>query len=197
MAFTYTSLKTNIADFLNRDDLTAKLATFIELGEARINRDLRHWQMEARSEATFDDRYEDVPSDWLEVVRITIGEQYPVTLVSQAVMQQKRGHDNTAGRPQHYTLSNGQIEFWPTPDASYEGSMIYFAQIAELSDSNTSNWLLSQNPDIYLYSALIHTAPYLAEDQRLIWAGLYGEAMDKLNEKSDSGRWSGSGLVMR
>ena len=50
MALTnYTGLKTSIADFLNRDDLTAVIPDFIALAESQINRDIRHWKMEART----------------------------------------------------------------------------------------------------------------------------------------------------
>ena len=50
MALTnYTGLKASIADFLNRDDLTSVIPDFVALAEAQINRDVRHWRMEARS----------------------------------------------------------------------------------------------------------------------------------------------------
>ena len=50
MALTnYTGLKASIADFINRDDLTSVIPDFISLAEAQINRDIRHWKMEARS----------------------------------------------------------------------------------------------------------------------------------------------------
>ncbi|MBL4757425.1 MAG: hypothetical protein JKY32_07260 [Rhizobiales bacterium] len=201
MAFTFTTLKTNIADFLNRDDLTAVIPVFIELAEARINRDLRHWQMESRSETTFDERYEDLPDDWVETIRITVDDKFEVTLVSQAKMQELRQHDDSGGRPRHYTFSTGQVEFWPSPDSSYSGSMIYVATIDALSNTNPdagTNWLLETSPDVYLYGSLLHSAPYLAEDPRIqIWAGLYQEAMTTLNNTSDAAKWSGVGLVMR
>ena len=38
----FTELKSSIADFLNRDDLTAVIPTFIKLAEADMNRKLRH-----------------------------------------------------------------------------------------------------------------------------------------------------------
>ena len=37
---TYTNLKTSIADWLNRSDLTAVIPDFITLAEAQMNRDL-------------------------------------------------------------------------------------------------------------------------------------------------------------
>ena len=44
MALTnYSELKSSIADFLNRDDLTSVIPTFISLAEAQFARDLRHY----------------------------------------------------------------------------------------------------------------------------------------------------------
>ena len=61
----YTGLKASIADFLNRDDLTAVIPDFITLAEAQINRDIRHFKMEARSsgQQSSGDEYMQVPSD--------------------------------------------------------------------------------------------------------------------------------------
>ncbi len=37
---TYSGLKTTIADYLNRDDLTSAIPSFITLAEAKFNRKL-------------------------------------------------------------------------------------------------------------------------------------------------------------
>jgi hypothetical protein len=76
--------------------------------------------------------------------------------------------------------------------------LLYLAKIPALSDSNTSNWLLSEAPDVYLYGSLVHSAPYLQEDDRLgVWAQLYGAAVERVVELSDKAKWSGSGLKMK
>ena len=63
----YTGLKASIADFLNRDDLTAVIPDFITLAEAQINRDVRHFKMEARSsgQQSANDEYMQTPADWI------------------------------------------------------------------------------------------------------------------------------------
>ena len=76
--------------------------------------------------------------------------------------------------------------------------MLYFADIPNLSDVTTSNWLLSKAPDVYLYGSLLHSAPYLVEDARVnVWAQLYGAAVSRLNEESEAARMSGSGLTLK
>jgi hypothetical protein len=64
----FTELKSSIADFLNRDDLTSTIPSFIALAEADLNRQLRHWRMEKRATANLDTQYTAFPDDFLESI---------------------------------------------------------------------------------------------------------------------------------
>jgi hypothetical protein len=198
---TYAQLKDTIADFLLRDDLTAAIPTFIRLAEARIDRDLRHWRQEKRSVAQLDTQYSAIPADFLRPIRLQItdlptGEVAPI---STAQMLQLRGDRNDrVGRPTNYALTAGSIELYPTPDNTYNASLVYYGRIDALSDSNTTNWLLTEAPDAYLYGALIHSAPYLKDDPRItVWGTLYTVAIDTLNTTSEDAKFGGTGLVMK
>ena len=65
----YTTLKSTIADYLNRSDLTSIIPTFISLAEANFQRNVKHWKMHKRAEATLDTEFTAVPSDYLEAIR--------------------------------------------------------------------------------------------------------------------------------
>ena len=45
---TYTDLQSSVADWLNRSDLSAVIPTFIQLAEAKFNRELRTRDMLTR-----------------------------------------------------------------------------------------------------------------------------------------------------
>mgnify|MGYP003634270715 FL=1 len=198
---TYAELQTSIANWLNRDDLTAVIPDFISLTEAGINRDLRHYRMINRVDATLDSRYVQMPTDWMETVRfsITSGNTYKIELVSRDDMLEYR--QNTAdvsGRPRFYANIGDTIEVFPTPDAEYQMQLQYYAKTPALSNTNTANWLLTAAPDIYLYGALVQSAPYLNDDARIqTWAALYQSVLDSLQKASDDTRFAGSGLRMR
>ena len=199
----YSNLQTTIADFLNRDDLTAVIPTFIQLAEAQMNRDLRHWRMEVRAsgQQSAGDAYMQIPSDWIETIRfhITDGGTSPLDLMSRKAIEDKRaGNENMSGTPRYYTHADSQFELYPTPNEQTNTELLYFAKIPSLSASNTTNWLLEDAPDVYLYGALLHSAPYLAEDERVgVWAQLYGASVQRLNDSSDDARMSGSGLTLK
>jgi hypothetical protein len=198
---TYTDLKTSIASWLNRDDLTSVIPDFISLAEAGINRDLRHYKMIERADATLDSRYVQLPADWMETVRfsITSGNTYRLELVSRDDMLEYRQKTaNTSGRPKFYANIGDTIEVFPTPDADYTMQLQYYSKTPALSDSNASNWLLLDAPDVYLYGTLIQSAPYLQDDARTqTWAALYAAALQSLQKASDDTRFAGSGLRMR
>lgn len=198
---TYATLKTAIADFLNRDDLTSVVPTFIALAEADIQRKVRHWRMETRSTAQLDTQFSAIPSDWLETIRfyLTTGETSRLELISQAqLLDRKQADGNLSGTPAYYAMTGAQFELYPVPDGTYAGELLYFAKVPALSDSATTNWLLTNAPDAYLYGALIHSAPYLKDDARIqVWAALYQSAIDSLNDSSNDARHSGTGLRMK
>jgi len=199
---TYTALKASIADFLNRDDLTSVIPDFIALAEAQINRDIRHWKMEARSsgQQSSGDEYMQIPADWVETIRLhlTGTGTSVVNLVSRDAMADKRQADEDAsGTPRMYTHADGQFQLYPTPSTDTDFELLYYQKLPSLS-SNSDNWLLLEAPDVYLYGALLHSAPYLAEDQRVaVWAQMYGASIQRLNEASDNARFSGSGLKLK
>ena len=98
---TYDELQTSIAEFLNRDDLTATIPTFISLAEADLNRRIRHWRMEKRENAILDTQYSALPADFLEVIRfyITSNNTQPLELISQSELLDRKSVSYT-----HLTL---------------------------------------------------------------------------------------------
>lgn len=198
---TYSELQSAVADFLNRDDLASAVPTFIRLAEARFSRDMRHWRMETRSTAELDTQYSAIPADFLQPIRLQITDAptSEVAPISTAQMLQLRGDRNDrVGRPTNYALTAGGIELYPTPDLTYNASLVYYARIPALSASNTTNWLLNEAPDVYLYGALVHSAPYLKDDARIqIWEALLAQGINNLNTSSADAKYGGSGLVMK
>jgi hypothetical protein len=200
---TYNALKSSIADFLNRDDLTSVIEDFITLAESQINRDVRHMKMEARANGQQDanDEYMQIPSDWVETIRLHLTRTGTtvLNLISRDAMADKRAaNENMAGTPSAYTHADSQFQLYPTPNATTDFELLYYQKLPALSSSNADNWLLLEAPDVYLYGALLHSAPYLAEDERVgVWAQMYAAAIQRLNQVSEDAMFSGSGLTLK
>ena len=197
---TYAELKSTIADYLNRTDLTAIIPTFISLAEANFQRNVRHWRMHKRAEATLETEFSAVPSDYLEAVRWHISTAPPSVIEYASpveIMKKKTETNNNSGRPELFALVNSEFQVFPTPNQAYSSELLYYSKVPILSDSNTSNWLLEDHPDLYLYASLQASAPYLMQDERItLWNELYLSATQNLIASSETARSSGS-LRMR
>jgi hypothetical protein len=181
-----------------RQDLTAVIPTFIDLAEARFNREMRVRRMIATATLTLTDGKATLPSDWLESrnVRYVDDPYRSLEYVTLEAADDIRETLTTA--TDQFTIRGDQIEFIAAPDDGTEIELTYYAEIPALSDSNTTNWLSTRWPDVYLYGALMHSAPYLKDDERVaVWAGLHDRALEEIRMEDHKAQWSGSTLKIR
>jgi hypothetical protein len=194
----YAQLQSNIADFLNRTDLTAVIPTFIGLAEAQMERALRVRQMVGRSTAPIDTQYSSLPADFLEAKTFKITSARPIQPIEYVTPEQMDDLDQLSasapGIPKYFTIIGNQIRVSPVPDATYTAELVYTARLDKLSNTTTTNWLLASSPDAYLYGALMQAAPYLKDDERLtVWATLYNTAVEAIKVADQNA--SSSGLI--
>jgi hypothetical protein len=196
----FTTLVSTVADYLNRQDLSAQIPTFIQLAEADMNSRLRCREMIVRATTTNDDEYVRLPIDFLEGINLQIvGGQSPlryITLDEADMVNARQGYN----APTFYSLMNGAIELVPPPatGVDVEIEMVYYGKITALSESNQTNWLLLKAPDVYLYGALVHAAPFLMDDQRIsVFGSFYSQRVEAINDESQKSLHSGSPLVAR
>jgi hypothetical protein len=196
---TFAGLKATIADYLNRDDLTAIIPSFITIAEAKFNRKLRTRQMIKRANGQIDSAFFAYPSDWLQAKEFQLNTNPIVRLqfVTEAYGDELKANRYVSiGQPAYYTITGTQLEFIPAPDATYSAELTYYAKIPALSDSNTSNWLLAYAPDLYLYGALLEAAPYLKDDERLaVWSQMYINSLGDIEVADQRASVSSTPLV--
>ena len=201
---TYAQLQTEIANWLDRTDLTATIPTFIELAEANFNRVIRQPDMITKDDSfSISGRYTTLPTDTLEIVRIVL-DLTPVIVLEYMTpeeLSERRVSLTGGGKPYYFTTVGGstnQLEVLRSPDSTYTASIIYYTRIAALSDAATTNWLLTSHPDIYLYGALVEAEPYLKNDDRMpMWTSRLDKALNDLRLQGQRERHTASGLRMR
>lgn len=203
MAITnYSTLQTSIGDWLNRSDLTSVIPDFITMAEAQFNRVLRHRKMVERATATLDSEYSAMPGDWLESIRYQLNTN-PITVMEFVSPDQAavlKGAYSTSGKPIFYSQIGQQFQVIPAPDSgsAYTGELTYYAKIPALSAGNTTNWLLTDSPDIYLYGSLLQAAPYLQDDNRIaVWGAIHAKLLEDLKVSNERSRMATSSLRMR
>ena len=201
---TYAQLQTEIANWLDRTDLTATIPTFIELAEANFNRVIRQPDMITKDDSfSISGRYTTLPTDTLEIVRIVL-DLTPVVVLEYMTpeeLSERRVSLTGGGKPYYFTTVGGstnQLEVLRSPDSTYTASIIYYTRIAALSDAATTNWLLTSHPDIYLYGALVEAEPYLKNDERMpMWTSRLDKALNDLRLQGQRERHTASSLRMR
>ncbi|CAB4152112.1 hypothetical protein UFOVP588_50 [uncultured Caudovirales phage] len=198
---TYAELKTSVGDWLNRTDLATAISDFVSLAEAQIERQLRTRQMIVRATASIGTEYSAVPADFLETKSLKLNTN-PVTALQFETVDSLDSLSNTtylsSGKPLYFSIVGGQIRVLPIPDGEYTAELVYYAKLAKLSNTNTTNWLLTQAPDVYLYGSLLQAAPYLQDDARIpVWSSLYQAGLDQLQIADDRGSTSGGALMAR
>jgi hypothetical protein len=184
MLATYAELQAEIADTLHRDDLAAKIPSFIALFERRANRHLNHPQQEITADLTLlaSTREITLPTDLLEIedAVIYIG-NVPTPLQGTTGKFIDRTMPVTS-IPTYYTLSNGKMMFGVTANADYT-IRIRYVKKWDLATDNT-NWLLDNHPDLYLYGSLAASAPFIGEDDRIaLWAQLATDAIAEVKHQ--------------
>jgi hypothetical protein len=198
---TYTELKSAISDWLNRDDLTSVIPTFITLAEAGMERVLRTRHMLNRSTASIDTQYSAFPADFLEVRSVKLTSVAPIQPMEFQTMEAMDGLDaksSAGGKPMYYSVVGNQLRVHPVPAGTYTAELAYYAKLDKLSDSVSTNWLLTQSPDAYLYGALMQAAPYLKDDERVpVWTTLYAAAVQAIQTADERAATAGGVLKTR
>jgi hypothetical protein len=182
---TYANLQTAIGTHLNRTDLATYAPDFIKLAEAKFSRDPRLRYLVKADISVAADGYA-LPAGFKELVSLYFdGETYygPLVVVSPNELAHHKGRLGDSGVPQKVAIvgtANPTLRFAPEPNQTFDFKLIYNSTLRgqELSDSNTSNWLLDLAPDIYLYGALIEAEAFLQEDQRIaLWKAMLEESL--------------------
>ena len=201
---TVAELKTAVANWLNRSDLTSRIPEFISLTEAQLNRLLRTREMLVRSTASASGQYISIPTDYLEMMNIELTSTSPpkrlIYITSDRSDDYREQQNNKTGTPSYYTIEGDSIQLLPTPDATYTLQLNYYKDIPALSGlaDSGNNWLLANHPDIYLYGTLLQSAPYLMDPQSVgTWGTLYMQSMQELQSADEKSRFSGGTLNMR
>jgi hypothetical protein len=197
---TYSELQSTIADWLNRDDLTSVIPSFITLAETQFNRQFRSPDMVTRATVTIDEEYEDRPSDWLETIRYQVTTN-PITVMEfvtpeEAIIQKTKF--STTGTPLFFSTVGTQFQHIPAPSTTFTGELVYYGKIPALANDNTTNWLLTSNPDLYLYGSLVQASPYLKEDERIsVWVSIYDRLAEDFRVSNERARTGSSRLATR
>jgi hypothetical protein len=196
---TFAELKTATANWLDRSDLTSRIPEFIVLAEARFNRILRIRDMETVSTSistVAGTREYSLPTNFVQMKEFHLTTD-PLTSLSYITpeMMTRMQAGSTKAKPQVFTIIADNVRLGPNPDAVYTTSMLYYKKFTALSDAATTNDMLTNNPDVYLYGTLLEAEPFIMNDERVaLWATAFRQSVDDIQFQDNKDRHSGSHL---
>lgn len=193
------TLKTEIASYLARADLTDHIPGFITLCEDRIAHDLRIPAMETTEDLTIDQQFIAKPTGYLEGRRIYLATN-PVTKVEFMSTNNfwAKFVSSLTGRPSVFTAEGSNLVFGPAPDATYTGKILFYKRLTALASDADTNWVLQNARGLYLYGALLEAQPFIRNDPRIAtWAAMWDNTLDRVQRAADREQHSGGTLVMQ
>lgn len=208
---TYSDLLSELQDwFFGRNDIAAKLPTFLRLFEADANGNLFCRQMENFVTTTIDTTQTNcelvsLPVDYQTMRRIRIvnsnnpGQKATLKYATPGQIDDWRDENDDPCQPVFYTIWGGTCELYPTPDQDYPVNMIYRANLPPLDPiTNTTNWLLQTAPDLYLNGTLLQAEPWLMNDERIpTWKANVQGGYARLNSLSEKATMGSGPLIIR
>jgi len=197
----YSDLKTSVANYLARTDLTDQIPDFIRLAEYRMRREVRIRQMlkSATTVTVSGDATVEMPTDFLEARDFVVvgNPTQPLSYVSPSALS-RNAISSTTGKPTEYTILASEFQLSPVPSSVYTLQVLYYAAPTLLSDENASNVFMANVPDMLLYASLIEAEPYLMNDARLqTWIAMYERASASVTKSDESGQYSGVPLSIK
>lgn len=196
---TYSDLKTAVANWLNRTNLTSYIPNLIALGEARVYRELRIRAMETALSSTIASGVIAVPSTYVEM-KYAYVDGSPTQILTRktaAWILENYPTRSSDGKPKFFAQDAGNFIFGPYPDSAYTIKGTYYQRLTALSDSNTTNWFTTNAPGILLFAALLEAEVFIKNDPRIeLWATKYEQEKEGIEREERAEQFSGSPLTM-
>lgn len=186
---TYSELQSAIASWAHRADLTSIIPDFIRFAENRLYDELllKNSETEAALTASIGSNAITLPSNYISPIKVWVvvdSERYEL---HPALPQEFDGDDDNT-QPQYWAIDGANLVFDVTCDQAYT---VYFRYIAKanLSDSATTNYLLTRRPDLYLAACMVECGRYVRDPlMRDEWEAKYRQAKTELKAAENRAR---------
>jgi len=190
----FANLKTAVLAWSDRSDLTSYATDFVTLCDIRIRKALsglalRPREMETTTDITPSSGVCTLPSDFMAIKRVQARTSSPRRLEYRTQDWLDEAYpDGASGTPIFYTIMGttpGTSTLRMYPLTTSDIRVTYYAYPAVLSDSNTTNWLLTKYPDVYLYGTLTELEIFAGNDAGAQkWLGFFGGAVQSLADSA-------------
>lgn len=189
MAFdSYNDLVAEIAEELDRDDLSSTIPKWVARAETYLSKKVRLVDGEQTVTDNFvpSQDYIDLPAGFKRPIQFEIPVNSlvrQVNIVSWDKWSDVRSNISGNTYPLAAAYLGRRMYLAPTPKTANEYRLIYYGKPAPLATAGTND-LLEMGGDALYYTALVYSAPFLADDERLpVWINLRDDAVRDLKRE--------------
>lgn len=192
---TLSDLVAEIRDEMDDDAYAAdKIYRAIGRAEAVFNRDLRCPRMETEYQFAVTNEATDLPTDFLQLRSVYQEGSPDNPLMSYSPASLRQTYRGQAGTPRGYALENRRLVLGPVGETTL--TLLYFARIPSLTESNPSNWLLDEHPDLYLHQVLANLFNKTGDSERAaLNLNIASGLIESINASGKKNRWGAGPLV--
>lgn len=181
----YLDLRFAVGDHVSNRNLSDVMPRLVQQAESYLNKELRCRQQVTYATLTFENGAAPLPADFLEMIMVFDGFNNPMR-ATQLADQRRLGSQWSK-----YSIDGSNIYI-----NGYSGTrdIQYYAKLATLTAGpTTSNWLLAESSDVYLYAVALEAAKFLKDvDLAAATKTLLDGAMAELRTSDERARWSNS-----
>lgn len=185
-AMTYTSLKSDISQYAERNDtpFTTQIPNFIALAENRLAIEVKPLGFLRVVTGTLNSNTMAKPARWRRTNSFSVVVNGERRYLFERSYEYCRTYapDATPGVPRYY--ANYDYEHFyiaPTPDMGYNFELAYYERPTPLSDEQQTSWTTQYAPQLLLYASLLEAQPFLKMPERIAeFQALYDRALQAL-----------------
>lgn len=188
---TFSELKSALSNYAHRSDtnFTDRREEFISMAEARMFDEflLKNFESEESLTLTTDVNYVALPSGYISPIAFWLIVDSERVLLKQRLPEQLP-YDTDSTQPSEWAIDGANIRF-DCPAGEGYSAKFRMHKTSALSDSNTTNYLLTKRPDLYLAACMVEYARW-AQDPEVFnaWESKYVKAASALKNVENRSR---------
>ena len=200
----YAEIKDAALAYADRSDsaTSANIDVFLRMVEARVNRVLRNEEMCIQYDiATVQDQSDySLPSDYAGMRSIsleTAGAIQPLQYLNPEAADWLVDSDETDVL--YYTIRSKKLVLMKPPaDTASNIRINYFKKVPELTSTDTTNWLSTMHPDIYIAGLMVEISSFVKNiPASKAWNEKFKAAVDECVAANWGDKWSGTSMFIR
>lgn len=198
----YGELKQSVIEWSKRGDVDLRIDDFILIAETRMlsnpteNLKIRQQNTLVTSTLSTSSRFLTLPASYLSMRKMTLIFNTTTRTELHFRTPAQMHVIDLPGTPTQYTVTD-QLEFNILPDIAYTVEIQYIKGFTPITSTNTTNDVLTNNPDVYLWGtvwAAMRYAQDLEEEQRYL--SLFNEAIAGANRKTREGQYGNRARII-